>query len=122
MRFQQIIDNDKEVAGYTLHVLDWGEEGPSSTRVGDGIGCSTRLRWIEVHEFLDPPVWVFDEDDNDYNRHRLQFDWLHDVFRGLARNRSIEHFTLHDVSFPWSPFERLSPFFEHNHNLRYASN
>ena len=84
-----------------------------ATRVGDVIGNSTRLRRIEIYEFFNY-IDEDDEDDDDYN----PFDRLRDFFRGLVRNRSIEHFALLDISFPWNPFERLSPFFEHNHNLR----
>ena len=79
-----------------------------ATRVGDVIVNSTRLRRIVIYEFS-----LFNDDDDDYN----PFDWLRDFFHGIARNRSIEHFALLDISFPWNPFERLSPFFRHNHNI-----
>jgi hypothetical protein len=118
---QQVIDNDEEVAGYILHVTedsfyDWGEERDimKATRVGDVIGNSTRLRRIEIYEFRDGSFREDYEVDDDYN----PFDWLRYFFHGLARNRSIEHFSLFDINFPWNPFERLSPFFRHNHKLR----
>ena len=46
--------------------------------------------------------------------------WLLVVFRGLARNRSIEHLKLSDMhnNTVWSPFEIITPFLKHNHNLR----
>jgi len=118
-RFQQVINDDEEVAGFILYVSSenlcdfWVEERDmmKATRVCDVIGNSTRLRRIEIYEFSH---YIDEDDDDDYN----PFDRLRDFFRGLVRNRSIEHFALLDISFPWNPFERLSPFFEHNHNLR----
>ena len=47
--------------------------------------------------------------------------WLKDLYRGLSRNRTIENFSLESSSLCKSDpdiFSLLSPFFEHNSNLR----
>ena len=73
---------------------------------GDAIANSTNLLSLGIQEFGDDEMVVADE-------------WLFDVFRGLARNRSIENLEINGVHYTtWNPFEAILPFFEHNRNLR----
>ena len=55
-------------------------------RIGDAIANSTNLLSLGIQEFGDDEMVVADE-------------WLFDVFRGLARNRSIEHLEINGVHY-----------------------
>jgi hypothetical protein len=75
-------------------------------RIGDAIANSTNLLKLSICHF------------NDEFRVFLS---LIDLFHGIARNRFIEHLDIwgvhRDRFLLESPFEIISPFFEHNHNL-----
>jgi len=73
-------------------------------RIGNAIANSKNLLKLDIREFGDE---------------LLEAPWLLNVFRGLARNRSIEHLEMYEVhQTVLSSFEVIFPFFEHNHNLR----
>jgi hypothetical protein len=97
MLLKLVESNDPEVEGLTVLEINWI----------DGVGCAfgdnTSLNRIQIYD---------GEKDK---------TWLKDLYRGLSRNRTIESFSLESSSSCKSDpdiFCLLSPFFEHNSNLR----
>ena len=97
MLLKLVESNDPEVEGLTVLEINWI----------DGVGCAfgdnTSLNRIQIYD---------GEKDK---------TWLKDLYRGLSRNRTIESFSLESSSSCKSDpdiFCVLSPFFEHNSNLR----
>lgn len=74
--------------------------------VGRVIGGNTMLRHLSI-------------DIISHSSDKRIHCWYDELFRGLACNRSIESFTLHGPAWDWDIFHILTPFLEHNCNLRY---
>ena len=102
------VDEDGNEADFDLDngvdfiIQPWAD----AERIGNAIANSKNLLKLDIQEFWEPSQVV-------------AAPWLFDVFRGLTRNRSIEHLEIYDVQHTaWSPFEIINPFFENNRNLR----
>ena len=96
-RLLQLERNDPDLDGLMLTGSDWIDGA------GRVFGDNTSLN----------RVCIFDA--------RGDKTWLKDLYRGLSRNRTIENFSLESSSLCKSDpdiFSLLSPFFEHNSNLR----
>ena len=102
------VDEDGNEADIDLdNGVDWIlQPWADAERIGNAIANSRHLLKFDIQEFCMPSQV-------------LAAQWLFDVFRGLARNRSIEHLEIFDVKYTaWNPFEVMFPFFEHNRSLR----
>ena len=102
------VDEDGNEADFDLDngvdfiVQPWAD----AERIGNAIANSRHLLKFDIQEFC-------------VRSQVVAAPWLFGVFRGLARNRSIEHLEIFDVHLTaWNPFEVMFPFFEHNRSLR----
>jgi hypothetical protein len=102
------VDEDGNEADFDLDngvdfiIQPWAD----ADRIGDAIANSRHLLKLDIQEFWEQSQVV-------------AAPWLFDVFRGIARNRTIEHLEIYDVQrTAWSPFDVISHFLEHNRNLR----
>lgn len=107
---KRLAQNDSGVEGLRMHCLssidDWGR------RFGDAIGRNDHLKVLEISD-------IFSEPELEEEEFQISPEQIVAFLQGLARNTSIEVLKLQasDVS-EMDIFGMLSPFFEHNHNLR----
>jgi hypothetical protein len=100
----EVLVDEEVIVDEGIHFIlhPWAD----AERVGNAIANSKHLLKLDIREFWDELQIV-------------AAPWLLNVFRGLARNRSIEHLEMYEVhQTVLSSFEVIFPFFEHNHNLR----
>jgi hypothetical protein len=80
------VDEDGNEADFDLDngvdfiIQPWAD----AERIGNAIANSKNLLKLDIQEFWEPSQVV-------------AAPWLFDVFRGLSRNRSIEHLEIFDV-------------------------